>query len=235
MKPPVIDAEALAEFLDKAQSFVSPQDYLHWNHMLEQRAQGIRWALHDEAGCRQVVPATARIRPEQHPIWNQIHSSILRDVEQQPSRVVEILAQNEAPPWMWEWGTFWLAHLHPENYVWWTRWMYRSDTQTGAVALIVTDPSCLNEEPSVLYLRIVQASRFTEQVLDGWHRLSAVNPSFRHLVALSITYAVYLYTMTSWRFTKEFTQVLPSFPQVVSRLLGIPRWEGYIVAKSQSH
>jgi hypothetical protein len=148
---------------------------------------------------------------------------------------VGTLGKTQAPPWLWEWATFWLAAFWPEDFVWWSRWMFLPQTRTGAVALVLTDPEALTGQDSQLYQLIVQAGRFTDQVMESQHRLSAVEPPYRHLVGLAMVYAVYLFTMTSWRLTEEFTHVLPSFPKVVTSLLGIQRWEGYGVAKGETN
>ncbi|WP_028963021.1 hypothetical protein [Sulfobacillus thermosulfidooxidans] len=231
----VVDAEAMAEFLDKAESFISEAEFRHWNEVLITRTQSVMTALYDDVYCWHVVPATARIKAEQHEPWIEREQQMRKAVEHNPNHVVELLVQSQAPAWLWEWATFWLANIYPHDYVWWSRWMYRADSQTGAVALIVSDPSCLKTDSRNLYLSINQAGQFTEQILDGWHRLSLIDTPYRHLVALAMVYTVYLFTMTSWRLTDEFTQVLPPFSKVVASLLGIPRWEGYVVAKSKSH
>ncbi|HBQ93889.1 MAG: hypothetical protein M1493_00345 [Firmicutes bacterium] len=235
MSAPVIDAEAMAEFLDKAESMVSNADCEHWNRVLTLRSQSVLMALRDPEQSLRVVPATARINSEQKETWREVEAPIREAVEKRPEEVIDILSRFGASPWLWEWGTFWLANAFPEDYVWWSRWMYRPDTKTGSIALVVTDPGCLTVEPPLLYSQILQAGHFAEQVLEGWRRPSFIEPPFRHTVALAMVYAVYLFTLSSWRLTDEFTQVLPPFPKVVANLLGISRWEGYTVAKSKSH
>ena len=235
MTVPVIDAQAMAEFLDKGESMVSHEEYEYWNKVLTRRSQKIFLPLRDSDQCLRVVPSTARIKSEQKEIWQKVETPIREAVEDNnPEQVIEILARSDAPPWLWEWGTFWLANAYPEEYVWWSRWMYRADSKTGAVALVLTDPHCLMVPLRPLYTQILQAGRFAEQVLEGWHRPSLIDSPYRHMVGLAMVYAVYLFTLASWRLTDEFTQVLPPFPKVVANLLGIGRWEGYSVAKSES-
>ncbi len=236
MTPPVIDAEALVEFLDKAESMVSQADCRYWNEVLATRSQNILEPLDDPEQCLRVVPSTSRIKPEQQDMWRKVEALIRGAVEHhEPGRVIEILAHGNAPPWLWEWGTFWIANAYPEDYVWWSRWMYRADSKTGAIALVLTDPTCLMVEPGLLYSQILRTGHFAEQVLEGWRRPYLIDSPYRHMVALAMVYAVYLFTLASWRLTDEFTQVLPHFPKVVANLLGIARWEGYSVAKSKAH
>jgi hypothetical protein len=44
-------------------------------------------------------------------------------------------------------------------------------------------------------------------------------------VYLACVYVVYLYTVTRMRMTKEFNKVIPRFPELTRRLLGIYKME----------
>ncbi|RMF27870.1 MAG: hypothetical protein D6759_16885 [Chloroflexi bacterium] len=43
---------------------------------------------------------------------------------------------------------------------------------------------------------------------------------------LACAYSVYLYGITSWRLSREFNRLLPSLPDMMRRLLGLPKAGG---------
>lgn len=231
----VIDAEAVSEFLDKAEPLVGENDIGRWNQVLALRARTVPDVLRDDRRCLLAVPATARLGEEARRIWDGCKGPLREDILWHPHDAIAELASMAAPPWLWDWATFWLGAVWPGDFVWWPRWMFLPQSQTGAVALVLADPACLVVDTRQLYTQIGQAARFTEQVMESLHRIPQVEPPYRHLVALAMVYTVYLFTMTSWRLTEEFTHVLPPFPKVVTSLLGIRRWEDYGVAKGESN
>ncbi len=231
----VIDAEAVAEFLDKSEPLVSDAEICHWNDVLVQRPAKAEGLLEDERASRLVVPGTARLNEENLSLWATQRARLIPAILSDPQEAIRLLSGESAPPWLWEWATFWLSARWPEDFVWWSRWMFLPQARTGAVALVLSDPDCLVQDSGQLYQQIVQAGHFTDQVVASLHRLTAVDPPYRHLVGLAMVYAVYLFTMTSWKLTEEFTHVLPPFPRVVTSLLAIQRWEGHDVAKSEGH
>ncbi|MCY0885785.1 MAG: hypothetical protein OWV35_07875, partial [Firmicutes bacterium] len=75
--------------------------------------------------------------------------------------------------------------------------------------------------------RLVQAgTAFVGEVLAATRRLRQVGEPYRPLLALAAVYGVYLFTMTAWKMSQEFTTLLPPFPAVLKTMLGLTRWEG---------
>jgi len=236
MATTVIDAEALKEFLDKADL---PADYLaRLSQELAERHEAARLPLSDWAQLWHRAPVVRRISEPERQRWEPRLTTVLPALWQgHVGALWDLLDPNETTPaWLADWGTYW-AHLAHPQLPWWARWVYRPDSRTGALLLVVDDVERFNPDLAgpVLYQRIREAVSFLGAVLDSTHQLDAVEEMFRPMVALAIVYAVYMFTMASWKMTEEFTQVLPSFPSVVRILLGLTRWEGKSIGpKSES-
>lgn len=231
----VIDAEAVGDFLDKAEGFVTAEDIERWNRVMTVRLGDAADVLADDMRNLLVVPGTRRLNEGGYQLWTQHKETLKHGVIHTPGNMAAYLTSISAPPWLWEWTTFWLAALWPDDFVWWSRWMFLPSSRTGAVPLVLVDPECLVADPQTLYGQIVQAGHFMNHVMESLRRLPDIDPRYRHLTAFAMVYAVYLFTMTSWRLTEEFTRVLPPFPRVVASLLGIQRWEEYSIAKGKSN
>ncbi|MCP4416788.1 MAG: hypothetical protein GY805_09210, partial [Chloroflexi bacterium] len=112
----------------------------------------------------------------------------------------------------------------------WTRWVWDAKTQTGVLPLLVGSThnlvaSTLAEE----YLRVgsvtAVAMSFAEKTgllipeLTEPPQHNAYAPD----VFLACTYSIYLYGVTNWRLSREYNRLLPTLPNLMRRLLGLPK------------
>lgn len=233
MKRPMIDAETLNEFLGKAEPMLSEEQILTCVSLLKQRTEmasdlfvrALSGGDAAETVIWDLVPATRRLPQSERERFAEFARSLLE--KGQKGRVEEIWEAldnwAERPKWVLEWATFWLYLSDPLRYPWWTRWLYNPESHTGALLLVLDDPDVVNPvwPPSYLYNQMQLTQHLLSAVLEATHRLQQIPDLHRPLVSLSWVYAVYMFTMASWRMTSEFTQVLPPFPKVVEGLLGI--------------
>lgn len=236
----VIDAEAVKEFLDKADQFLTSEMMHQWDSQMMDRRQRISALLAAPSDklqrslpdlCR-LVPSTARLKDDDLRVWIPQLLNILRLTMEDPGQVVSyVQTQDPYPGWLLEWATFWGFVIDPIQWPWWSRWLYTPKSRTGSLALVVMDPDQLGGEVPELYRKLAMGVTFYRSVLDSNRRLHEVSETYRGWIGLAATYAVYMFTMASWRLTNEFTQVMPPFPNVVQSLLGIHRWEGSVFAK----
>lgn len=224
----VVDAEVLAEFLDKAQPYFDQASVLSLDQRLRARralAQKgppefpdliARTPLARRAG-RELSDDTAHLLQSLTPaIWAGDVNHVFQRLE------------GREPPWAVEWATFWLHLVHPDV-PWWARWVYQPETHTGALPLLLTDPEVLRvPAPAMCYGVMTEGTRFLDAVLASTRRWPDVDSESATWVTLASVYAVYMFTMAAWKLTTEFTQVLPPFQRVVENLLGLRRWEGRI-------
>lgn len=224
----VVDAETLGEFLAKATPFL-PDDLLRtYGSALRLRSRLASDGLSVDRAW-QLAPATRRLpKAEREAAWPHVQE-VWKPIERDDARAVLALLDDwpARPGWAVDWATFWLACRRPDEAAWWARWVYRPPERTGALTLVVADLEGLDGGGlSATYERVRQASAFVGAVLDSLRALTPVPDEHRSTVALASVYAVYMFTMAAWRMTPEFTQVMPPFPRVVQKLLGIDgRWE----------
>lgn len=234
----MIDAETLNEFLGKAEPLLSEERILKIVSQLEQRT-GLASDLIDRAlsggdGAESAiwnwVPATRRLSLEERARFEGFARSFLEKTgNRRMEEAWELLDHwDERPKWGLEWATFWFHLSDPSRFPWWTRWMYTPESHTGAVLLVLDDPDVIQpgQPPSLLFSQIQLAQQVLSAVLEATHRMERVPDTYRPILCLSWVYAVYIFTMASWRMTSEFTQVLPPFPKVVEGLLGIKHMGG---------
>ncbi len=228
MNSAVVDAEALGEFLDKAEPLLDSAVLAALDRSLAARTERVRAAdLPWEARWR-LAPAGRRVGPEDRARWEPELEPVWRLAAE--GRADELMAQLERrapapPPWLLDWATYWLYLRHP-RFAWWARWVYRQDGGTGALPLVTGDMSEMDRAGvGEAYGAVQQEVRFLGSVLESTHRLGAVSDDHRPMVALAAVYAVYMFTMSAWKLSEEFTKVFPPFPVVVSTLLGVNRWE----------
>lgn len=236
MNVPVVDAEVVREFMDKAEPFMDEGFVSSLSASLQKRTQQVsglevpwthRW-IWSPVSRRVTGTDRDRYQGVLETVWPEIVAGQVDQVIQR------IEAWGDRPPWVMDWVTFWL-HVHHPTWCWWARWVYQPENRTGAVTLILEDPAAWNPvslEES--YRQINEIGRFLEAVLSSTRRLSQVDDLYRPMVGLASVYAVYMFTMAAWKMTDEFTRVMPPFPVVVKTLLGLTRWEGKkIGAKSE--
>ena len=116
-----------------------------------------------------------------------------------------------------------LLHFTAPEHRWlWSRWMWSTDSRTGALALLIgEDFEFDGDSLGATYERVglafdaldasPEASAFR---LRGGGRLGTD-------VLLACTYAVYMRTVLGLKMTQEFNALVPAMPQLVRRLLGV--------------
>ncbi|HHY68086.1 MAG: hypothetical protein K6T64_03470 [Kyrpidia sp.] len=242
----MIDAEALKEFLDKAEPFIPEDAFGSWAEQLDQRLRSAdrQFGLVQQSGGDpeklpwHLIPATRRLPAAERERGAERAYALARLAEsgngQQFWELVD--SWEERPKWALEWATYWFYLANPERAPWWARWLYNPGNQTGAFVLLLDDPRVMEPRvpPSQQYGQIAQGMGLLGAVLESIHRLPRVPDSHRPLICLSLVYAVYMFTVTSWRMTTEFTQVLPPFARVVEGLLGIRHGEGVQLEQRES-
>ena len=113
-----------------------------------------------------------------------------------------------------------------ERYWLWTRWVWDPPRRTGALPLVTIQEYDLHAEtPGLTYLKVGEAMAFVNSVGEAAGFQRGGRGLLGTDVYLACVYAVYLYTVTRMRMTKEFTRVIPQFPELTRRLLGIYKME----------
>lgn len=227
MAPLVVDAEAVREFLDRGEQAFPQPEWARLAATLAARRRQAREVFSSRDGRWSRAPAAIRLSEEERQGWEERLEPHLDAIEAGDAvGFLRAVAPGEPPPWVVDWGTYWISCLFPDR-TWWARWLYLPGPRTGALPLIVEEPAALEADPTLLgrYARVEQGVAFFGEVVASWRRLPQVPDPDRGMVGLALVYAVYLFTMAAWRMTTEFTQVLPPFPAVVRSLLGLKRWE----------
>lgn len=228
-KAPVVDAEVLREFFEKAEMFLTDSYLDTLAQGLRSRTQHASRLFSDWESLWSLAPAGRRVRDQERILWQPRLEPLLSQMAQGDSLAVieHLTGFEDRPSWLLDWASFW-GHVSVPESTWWARWVYGMQSRTGALALIVQDATALAiaDEGLVVYQAIDQAFQFLGSVLDNTHQLDRIDVPYRPIVATAVVYGVYMFTMASWKMTEEFTKVLPPFPMVVKTLLGLNRWEG---------
>lgn len=227
--PPLIDAEVLREFFEKAEPFLTAEYLAQLSSDLDGRRLRVKAALPDWPALWDMAFATRRLPADERALW-QPRLEPMRGLMEQADvhGALELVGSlPERPKWLVDWMTFW-AHLVNPEVVWWARWVYTPASETGALLLLLDNPTVLQGAADLqgAYQRVSDAVRFLAAVLDSTRQLEGVEAEYRPMATLALVYTVYMFTMASWKLTEEFTHVLPPFPVVVRMLLGLNRWEG---------
>lgn len=224
----LIDAEVLREFFEKADSFLTPEFLVTLSEDLERRTRLVREHFPTWPQLWDLAPSTRRLPEAERLRWMSRLDIVLPAVQATDLPTVLAVAQavEDRPKWLVDWLTFWTHVVNPEA-TWWARWVYGPTTETGALLLVLDNPSVLRT-PGVgsTYRAVEAAVHYLAVLLDSTLALRPLSAVYRPAVTLAVVYAVYMFTMASWKLTEEFTQVLPPFPVVVRMLLGANRWEG---------
>lgn len=119
-----------------------------------------------------------------------------------------------------------LHYWDSERYWLWTRWIWDPQRNTGALPLVTIQEYDLHgETPGAIYMKVGEAMIYVNSVGEaaGFQHGGRGLPGTD--VYLACVYAVYMYTVTRMRMTKEFNKVIPQLPELVRRLLGIYNME----------
>lgn len=129
-----------------------------------------------------------------------------------------------------EFATGVLHYTDPEKYWLWTRWFWDTDKQTGILPLAAGSVKNLVADTIAEgYIHVGEVTAMSIRLGEGTGLLSPKlvdHPDRIPFVAdvfLAAAYAVYLYGVTAWRLSREFNSLLPPLPQLIRRLLGVPK------------
>lgn len=114
-----------------------------------------------------------------------------------------------------------LHYWDADHYWLWTRWIWDPLHRTGALPLVTIQEYDLHgETPGLTYVKVGEAMAFLNSVGEAAGFQRGGRGLLGTDVYLACVYVVYLYTVTRMRMTKEFTKVMPRFPELIRRLLG---------------
>ncbi len=129
-----------------------------------------------------------------------------------------------------EFSTGVLHYTDPSKYWLWTRWHWDIEKETGILALAAGSvKNLLADTIAEGYVKVGQITVMSEKLSEGTDLLSSEllnDPNYAQFtsdVFLAASYAVYLYGVTAWRLSREFNSLLPPLPQLMRKLLGIPK------------
>lgn len=119
-----------------------------------------------------------------------------------------------------------LHYWDAERYWLWTRWIWDPARRTGALPLVTIQEYDLHAAtPGLTYVKVGEAIAFVNSVGEAAGFQHGGRGLLGTDVYLACVYVVYLYTVTRMRMTKEFTKVMPRFPELTRRLLGTYKME----------
>lgn len=113
-----------------------------------------------------------------------------------------------------------------ERYWLWTRWIWDPARRTGSLPLVtIQEYDLYGETPGSTYMKVGEAIAYVNSVGEAAGFQHGGRGLLGTDVYLACVYTVYLYTVTRMRMTKEFTKVIPQFPELIRRLLGTYKME----------
>ncbi len=119
-----------------------------------------------------------------------------------------------------------LHYWDVDRYWLWTRWLWDPPRRTGALPLVTIQQCDLSgETPGLTYLKVGEAIAYINRVGEAAGFQRGGRGPLGTDVYLACVYVVYLYTVTRMRMTKEFNRVIPPFPELTRRLLGVYKME----------
>jgi hypothetical protein len=119
-----------------------------------------------------------------------------------------------------------LHYWDVEHYWLWTRWLWDPARRTGSLPLVTIEQCDLHgETPGLTYLKVGEAIAYVHTVGEAAGFQRGGRGLLGTDVYLACVYVVYLYTVTRMRMTKEFNRVIPPFPELTRRLLGVYKME----------
>lgn len=123
-------------------------------------------------------------------------------------------------------GSECLHYWDVENYWLWTRWLWDPPHRTGSLPLVtIQECDLYGETPGLTYLKVGEALAYVNRVGEAAGFQRGGRGPLGADVYLASVYVVYLYTVTRMRMTKEFNRVIPQFPELTRRLLGVYKME----------
>ncbi|MCP4358020.1 MAG: hypothetical protein GY796_08400 [Chloroflexi bacterium] len=126
-----------------------------------------------------------------------------------------------------------LHNAAPRSQWLWTRWVWDAKTQTGVLPLLVG--STHNLVADTLAEEYMRVGSVTAVAMSFAEKTGLLTPELTELpqhnafapdVFLACTYSIYLYGVTNWRLSREYNRLLPTLPNLMRRLLGLPKVTG---------
>lgn len=119
-----------------------------------------------------------------------------------------------------------LHYWDVDKYWLWTRWLWDPPRRTGSLPLVtIQECDLYGETPGLTYLKVGEAIAYVNSVGEAAGFQRGGRGLLGTDVYLACVYVVYLYTVTRMRMTKEFNRVIPQFPELTRRLLGVYKME----------
>ena len=121
----------------------------------------------------------------------------------------------------------------PRNQWLWMRWMWDMRTQTGALPLLTG--STVNLQADTVAESYMRVGSVTAVAMGFAEKTGLLTPGltedperspFAADVFLACTYGIYLYGITNWRLSREYNRLLPTLPNLMRKLLGLPKVVG---------
>lgn len=126
-----------------------------------------------------------------------------------------------------------LHYTLPDKHWLWTRWLWDTTTQTGILPLLAGSAhNLLADDVAEGYINVGAVTAMSMRFAEGTGLLTPEltdHPRRRPFAAdafLACAYSIYLYSITSWRLSREFNRLLPTLANMMRRLLGLPKQEG---------
>ncbi len=129
-----------------------------------------------------------------------------------------------------ELGSGLLHNAAPRTQWLWTRWLWDAQLQTGILPLLVGGIHNLAaDNVAEGYVRV---GSVTAVAMDFAEKTDLLTPEltenkahnqFAAVVFLACAYSIYLYGITNWRLSREYNRLLPTLPNMMRRLLGLPK------------
>ncbi len=123
-----------------------------------------------------------------------------------------------------------LHYTFPEDHWLWTRWLWDTTTHTGILPLLAGSVhNLVADDVADGYVKVGSVTAMSMRFAEGTGLLTpelTENPRRRPFAPdafLACAYSIYLYGVTSWRLSREFNRLLPTLPNMMRRLLGLPK------------
>lgn len=123
-----------------------------------------------------------------------------------------------------------LHNTFPKKHWLWTRWLWDTTTHTGILPLLAGSVhNLVADDVAEGYVNVGSVTAMSMRFAESTSLLTPEltdDPRRRPFAAdafLACAYSVYLYGITSWRLSREFNRLLPTLPNMMRRLLGLPK------------
>ena len=123
-----------------------------------------------------------------------------------------------------------LHYTEPRGHWLWTRWMWDLTSQTGILPLLAGSVhNLLADDIATGYVNVGSVMAMSMRFAEGTGLLTPElmedpqRADYATDVFLACAYSIYLYGITSWRLSREYNRLLPTLPNLMRKLLGLPK------------